>query len=198
MKSIKTLIVSYAGTLLLSAVLLASLTLNVYQALILKGAFLERTPAVRVGANFPVLWPLSDPDGKPVTLNLALDTRSTVLYILSPACGWCKRNEANIKALAEQVGSKYRFIGLSISGQNFREYVLNGHAPFSTFLVNSSEEIKKLELGSTPQTLIVSSSGRVEEAWQGAYIEKNRTEIEKYFGVRLPGLQDAVEGISPK
>lgn len=193
MTSLRVVLRGYAGTLLLVLALGASLSFNVYQALELKGAFVEPPPAVRAGTDLPMQLSVADADGKPVALNFADGSRRTVVYILSPLCGWCKRNEANIKAIVAQAGARFRFVGLSIASQNLKEYVAEGHAPFSVYLVNSADEIKTLQLGSTPQTLIVNSSGRVEKAWQGAYIEKNRIEIEKYFGVNLPGLQEVAE-----
>jgi hypothetical protein len=170
MKSIKALAAEYAGTSLLVLALCASLAMNVYQALKLKGAFVESPPAVRAGMRIPIPLAVTDADGKPASLNFAEDSRPTVVYVLSPLCGWCKRNEANIKAIVAQAGSRFRFVGLSIASQNLKEYVADGHAPFPIYLVNSADEIKKLNLGSTPQTLIVDGSGRIKRAWAGAYM----------------------------
>lgn len=181
----------HAGTALLISALCASLGFNVYQALEIREAFVPRAPEVHAGAKLPLSLSVVDTEGKPASLTFADDSRPTVVYVLSPLCGWCKRNEANIKALVAASGAKFRFVGLSIAAQNLKEYVAEGHAPFPVYLVNSADEIKRLNLGSTPQTLIVNSSGRVEKAWAGAYIEKNRTEVEKFFGVNLPGLEVA-------
>ena len=188
---------NYAGTSLLALALCASLSFNVYQALEMRGAFVPSPPEVRVGTKIPTPFAVTDPDGKSVALNFADDSRPTVIYVLSPLCGWCKRNEANIKAVVAQAGSKFRFVGLSIASQNLKEYVAEKHAPFPVYLVNSADEIKKLNLGSTPQTLLVNSSGRVEKAWAGAYVEKNRTQVEKFFGVNLPGLQEVASSAPP-
>ena len=198
MKSIRTFVGKYGGTTLLVFTLCTSLGLNVYQALEIRGAFVPRAPEVRVGAKLPSPFAVTDPDGRSAALNFAEDPRPTVVYVLSPLCGWCARNEANIKALVAQAGPRFRFVGLSIAPQNLREYVIGGHAPFPVYLVNSADVIKKLNLSSTPQTLVVDSSGRVKKAWPGAYIDKNRTEIEKFFGVSLPGLQEVAASIPTK
>jgi hypothetical protein len=42
----------------------------------------------------------------------------------------------------------------------------------------------------TPQTILLSSSGRVERVWQGAFVGRQQLEIEKYFGIRLATTQD--------
>src|SRR5215471_3340557 len=96
---IKSLVTGYAGTSLLVLTLCGSLALNVYQALKLNGVFAPRSPEVRVGTKLPAQFTVTDAEGKPALLNLAEDSRPTVVYVLSPLCGWCKRNEANIKAL---------------------------------------------------------------------------------------------------
>jgi hypothetical protein len=43
-------------------------------------------------------------------------------------------------------------------------------------------------LGSTPQTIIVSLDGKILQNWVGAYTGDRRAEVERFFGVSLPGL----------
>jgi len=189
MSPVKPFLKQNAGTVLLISILFASLALNVYQGLTLAGAFVP-VSGIRAGAKFPISLPVLDAAGQPAVLNFAEDSRPTVVYVLSPLCGWCKRNEANIKALMADAGSRFRFIGLSVEGKNLKEYVADNRAPFPVYLVRSPEQIKSLHLDATPQTVVVGASGTVEKAWQGAYLESNRKEIEKYFDVKLPGLQE--------
>lgn len=180
------------GTVVLVAALSASLGLNVYQGLKLKGAFAPVT-GVRAGTKFPARLPVLDQDGKPAELNFAQDSRSTVLYVLSPLCGWCKRNEANIKALTAQAGTHFRFVGLSIEGTNLKDYVAQNHAPFPVYLIGSQQQVRDLHLDGTPQTVVIDPSGKVEKAWPGAYLASSQKEIEKFFGATLPGLQEVTE-----
>lgn len=43
-------------------------------------------------------------------------------------------------------------------------------------------------LGSTPQTIVVGSDGRVVENWLGAYTGDTLVAIENFFLVEMPGL----------
>lgn len=192
MEKSKSFLSQNLGTLVLVMVLSVSLGLNVYQGLKLKGAFAPAT-GVQAGMRFPQRLPLLDQDGKSAELSFAQDSRPTVLYVLSPLCGWCKRNEANIKALTAQVGSRFRFVGLSIEGKNLKDYVAQNHAPFPVYLVSSQQQIQDFHLDGTPQTVVVDASGKVEKAWPGAYLAKSQKEIQSFFGVTLPGLQETVE-----
>jgi hypothetical protein len=50
--------------------------------------------------------------------------------------------------------------------------------------------VSSLGLGSTPQTIVISSQGKIEKNWIGAYGDDTKKEVEDYFGVVLPGLTD--------
>jgi len=177
------------GTVALLCTLTASLGFNVYQALTLRGFFVRPT-GVRVGTKLPTPLPVADQDGRQVSLNFAEDARPTVLYVLSPLCGWCKRNEDNVKALAADAGSRFRFIGLSVEAKDLKDYIAQGHAPFPVYVVRSQDQIRQLHLDGTPETIVVNSTGRVERSWEGAYQSNNQQEIEKFFQVKLPGLKE--------
>jgi hypothetical protein len=112
----------------------------------------------------------------------------TVLYIFSPTCGWCARNLSNIRALAAARSSSFRFIGLSLSGPKLKDYAANTRLGFPIFEIKSYAAIKGLPLGGTPQTLVVSPTGRVIKNWPGAFMGDQETQVEEYFGVKLPGL----------
>ena len=47
---------------------------------------------------------------------------------------------------------------------------------------------KALKLGATPQTILISTQGRVEEMWLGAYDARTAPKIQAVLGVVLPGL----------
>src|SRR5881409_3609007 len=52
------------------------------------------------------------------------------------------------------------------------------------------KESRRLGLGHTPQTIVVSKEGKVHRNWIGAFIQ-SRSDVEQFFGVRLPGLPQA-------
>jgi thiol-disulfide isomerase/thioredoxin len=189
-----------AGLIFLFVVLASSLSLNV--AL---GRELQRRPpttAARMAGlqADTVMPPISaqDRSGNPVQITFQGD-RPTVLYVLSPLCGWCKRNEPNIQALASAGAGKYRFVGLSTNGdlQQLNELLKANPLPFEVYFMDSVELIEKLDLGVTPQTAIVAADGRIERTWQGAYDESISKEVESLFGVALPGLRPPSRQAAP-
>jgi hypothetical protein len=55
--------------------------------------------------------------------------------------------------------------------------------------INPKDEVRaQYRLGSTLQTIIVSPDGKVLQNWVGAYTGARQAEVEKFFGVSLPGL----------
>jgi hypothetical protein len=148
----------------------------------------EETAKLKVNSTLPVALLLQDVDGKKVSLQFANDPRPTVLYVLSPLCGWCKRNEPNVRTLAAATGSRFRYVGLSIETRDLKKYIAEGHAPFPVYLIPSKDLIRSLGLSGTPETIVVSPTAKVEQLWEGAYLDTNRLQVEKFFGVKLPGL----------
>ncbi len=110
----------------------------------------------------------------------------TVLYIVSPACVWCERNVANVRALAAQSRKEFRFIGIAVKPF---ESGMEQNLGFPMFAGPSDETSRRLSLkGPTPTTIVVSPQGLVQKAWVGAYQAGLQREIETFFNVRLPGL----------
>ena len=129
---------------------------------------------------------------KPAKIQYDNSNQPTVIYAFSPTCVWCDRNLANIKALALARGSSYRFIGLSLTGNGVADYVASHKIDFPVYKNPSPETLKALGLGSTPQTIIVSSEGKVLKNWVGAYGKNIQHEAESYFDIHLPGLTGLV------
>jgi hypothetical protein len=108
------------GTFLLASALAGSLTLNCVQASWLRaaGSAVERpqmaSPGKRlVGLTLPAVDALRM-TGAPVRLDFQLSPMS-VIYLLTPTCGWCRRNYDNVLALARSVPLGGRMIGLAHS-----------------------------------------------------------------------------------
>jgi len=125
-------------------------------------------------------------DGQPVTLNFGEDSRATVLYVFSPQCGWCDRNLANINTLARS--PSYRVVGLSLVDRSLEKYLGTHRLDFPVYADAPARVVSALGLGSTPQTLVISPSGKLLKNWVGAYTASLETEINAYFGVKLPGV----------
>lgn len=177
---------------LLLALLLASLALNVYlgwNMAALKTA--PRTQAVSfapVPGTFVQPFTVSDLDGRQERISFNDVGKPTVIYVMSQGCEWCDRNVHNIKMLSGPQGGAFRFIGLSLTGENLKGYVDSNHFAFPVYMNPTPETVRALGLKSTPQTIVISPEGEVLKNWVGAYGERVRPEIEAFFGVRLPGL----------
>ena len=139
-----------------------------------------------VGRGVPSIH-VTDLEGKQAVISYA-GYPQTVLYVFVPPCRWCARNLANVQALARAGGKTYRIVGLSLSDENLKEYVARSGVEFPVYSHLAPEAIGALGLGSTPQTLVVSPEAKLLRNWTGAYSGDLQAEVERYFGVRLPGL----------
>lgn len=117
---------------------------------------------------------------------------STVLYIFTPPCSWCARNVDNLKTLLEKEGGHFRFIGLSLSEKTLAEYVAKNNLKFPIYSGLSPETLRTYKLGSTPQTIVISPESRVVENWLGAYAGNQKSEVEAFFHVNLPGIRSGL------
>jgi peroxiredoxin len=171
--------------------LAGSLTLNVYQGWKLKGKT-ESPPAPPVtqklsaGMSIPVLNVTSSA-GVPDAISYS-NTKPTVLYVFSPSCDWCQRNNANVNAIATLKNDSYTFVGLSLSDYQLRKYVETEHIPFPVYSGLTGELIEKLGFTETPQLLVISSDGIVLKSWTGAFVKEVAQDVEGYFNIRLPGV----------
>ncbi len=183
------------------AILVASLAANVVLGLRLRGW----TPpqALKQGGvqenSFLPPIPVVEEDGSKSYLRFDSGC-PCILYVLSPTCSWCRRNQRNIETLASAVKSKYRIDGLSVAenrpsldlqslGMNFASQHGEGSKmAFHVHYLDSPDLMKQLGLYATPQTVIVGADGIVKKVWVGAYLEDRRKEIEQFFGIRLPGI----------
>jgi thiol-disulfide isomerase/thioredoxin len=168
--------------------LAASLGLNVYLGFkIRRGPVAENTAKLLPGTKVDPVNAIGF-DGKPLTISYEGTNKPTVFYVLSPSCIWCRRNQANIEKLAETKGNDFRFIGLSLDEAGLKEYVEEYRLKFPVYAGLTKESVQSLRLGGTPQTIIVSSEGKVLKVWSGAYIESMQPDVEAFFGTSLPGL----------
>ena len=115
---------------------------------------------------------------------------ATVLYIFTPSCVWCARNLDNFKTLLNQKSSQYRVIGLSLSDEGLPEYVANNGLNLPIYFSLSKETKDAYKLSGTPQTIVISPEGKVLQDWAGAYVGDQKTQVEAFFHVSLPGLKE--------
>lgn len=115
------------------------------------------------------------------------DELPTVLYIFSPACGWCLKNADYVNTMHEQTNGRYRFIGISLSSNKLAEYISKLRITYPVYAEPLPDSLKLYNLGVTPQTIVLSPKGEVLKNWIGAYSYlAMKNEIENYMKVKLP------------
>jgi peroxiredoxin len=129
-------------------------------------------------------------DGQQETISYRDNAQSTVLYVFTPPCAWCARNMDNLKTLLDKERGHYRFIGLSLSEQTLPEYIAKNDLTLPVYSGLSPDTLKTYKLGSTPQTIVISPEGKVVQDWSGAYVGDQKSQVEAFFHVSLPGLRE--------
>jgi len=114
----------------------------------------------------------------------------TVLYIFTPPCSWCARNMDNFKTLVEKESGQYRVLGISLTQEGLAEYVAKNDLKLPVYFGLSPDTLKTYKLGSTPQTIVISPEGKVLQDWLGAYVGNQKSQVEAFFHVSLPGLKE--------
>lgn len=182
---------------ILIALLLCSTVINIFQARQMKGLrnvihTLKSESKLREGNAVPQIE-ASDLNGQPVTLRYEAEGPPTILYVFTPACGWCTKNLENIKAVAKQTSGSYRLIGLSLSGDKLGEYASDQKLDFPVYTDLPESVRSAYKLTGTPETIIISPEGRVVKRWTGAYTGPLQDEVERFFNLTLPGIVDSPE-----
>lgn len=128
--------------------------------------------------------------GQQETISYEGAKEPTVLYIFTPPCSWCARNIDNFRTLAEKETGQYRVLGISLSQEGLADYVAKNQLKLPVYSGLSVETLRTYKLGSTPQTIVISTDGKVLQDWVGAYVGQQKKEIEEYFHLSLPGLRE--------
>jgi hypothetical protein len=126
-------------------------------------------------------------DGRIKAVPYGQESKPTLMFVFSPACGWCKINLPNWQAILDQTSGRYRFVAVSISREQTAEYVdRHGLSKASVIVEPEPRDLLAYKLQLTPQTILVDSSGIVKKNWLGAFGSEERQDIENTLGVRLP------------
>jgi peroxiredoxin len=171
-----------------TVLLLVSVGLNVVLGRRLQAFMEPEDRSTPVGMAVPPL-DVRTPDGH--AAEIRFDGRPTILYYFSPNCGWCEGNWTNVQALIASVGQRYRFVGLSTVA-DVSTYMASHHLSFEVYSGLTLEAARQYHLGGTPQTIVVSADGRIQYSWSGAYRSRRQHDVERAFGVVLPGMADVV------
>jgi peroxiredoxin len=174
--------------------LLVSVTLNVLLAHRLRGITHAQETRIaeyqlKVGTTVPAIA-VKRLGGRPEVFSYQGTNKPTVLYVFTPTCMWCARNMDNLKTLIAKESGQYRVIGLSLSQEGLAEYVAKNDLKLPVYSGLSAETKAAYKLSGTPQTIVVSPDGRILQNWIGAYVGDQKSQVEAFFRVNLPGLRE--------
>jgi peroxiredoxin len=147
-------------------------------------------PPLSPGSLVPPLTG-KDVNGAPMTIEYSRAPQGTLVYSFAVNCGWCKKNLNNIKALTAAISPAYRVVGLANGPGALKPYLQQNQISFPVMTDASKVTVSAYKLRGTPQTFLISPTGKVLRVWTGAYGGSLKTEIEGYFKVKLPGLPPA-------
>jgi hypothetical protein len=180
------------GTAILVSMLVISVALNVLLAHRVRqlpgnqnAALAERL--LRVGSVVPPITAKILGGGNE-TISYSPNEHPTIIYVFTPQCIWCQRNLDNLKTLIKERRGEYRFIGISLTDEGVEKYVAEKGLDIPIYSGLSAEARTAYKLGSTPETIAVSPQGQVVQVWGGAYVGEQKSQVEQYFHVTLPGL----------
>ncbi len=170
--------------LMLWAVLVCSISLNVYQSWRI-GALSAKVGPQPLASGI-VLPPLHL-TGKSATKTIVdptSDSRPMLLYVYSPRCGICKHNAPKIRALARRVADRYRLVALTLTDTG-GEVELGVGAPFEAYSAPDAATVAAYALNPTPSTYVIGPSGRLQRHWLGEYTGQTASQVERFFDVSL-------------
>ncbi len=163
----------------------ASVAMNLLLANRLLNAPTSRSVVLRSGT---VVAPFTATSvaGKPTIVDYRAAV-PTILYHFSPTCTWCERNWNNVRALVAETKGRYRVVGVSTTPVT-PEFMRTNQLDFDVVDSVTPDVARRYGLSGTPQTIVVSTNGRVLQSWNGVFSGAQQQEVEAYFRLHLPGL----------
>jgi hypothetical protein len=125
-------------------------------------------------------------DGRPTGFTFPRE-KMVLLYAFSPTCVWSRRNHPYAVSLSKKLGMRADFAAVSLSNDRslLEAYIAEHPCPFPTLIGVSSALKRDLNMGVTPQLLVLSPAGELVKVWSGAFVDKNREEIEAFLHVKI-------------
>lgn len=128
-----------------------------------------------------------DLNGTTYQLNWEKGGPKTLVLVFSPQCGFCHDNMGNWSAILKSIDrSRFRVVAISSASEGVSQYILDYGMQNVMVLV----DLDPLVAGSyqtiiTPQTIVLSDDGRIENAWVGKIVGSQRDSIESVLGIKL-------------
>ena len=131
-----------------------------------------------------------DAEGTKLIIGYGQDNRKTLLLSFIPGCEACEKNMPYWKAIIKDLDKNaYRLVGVSLITETSlikeftSRYELNDLPIIATL---NSDCREAYQLKSTPQTILISADGRVENVWTGIIEGEKRKQVESSLGIKLP------------
>jgi len=130
---------------------------------------------------------IRDVSGRDYRLDYTIPhTKPMVIYVMRPSCSVCRGNAPSINALAREVNAKYDVIGLSLERDGLEDMVARDRIQFPMYTDVPRDIVRAYGLGATPETLVVTTDGKIVRSWIGGYAGALQTAIEQFFSLNLP------------
>lgn len=175
------------------AVLVLSLASNIALAYVIHRDRTPLPPGPKVGEMVGTLTGFDD-SGAKITIPSDSRGRPTVLYVFSQTCIWCERTIPALRALIPEHSAHFRFIAVDLSAPfaPTKPYLSANHLSFEVSFHPDPETRARISVASTPTTLVLDQSDRIEKVFSGALIGGSKETAEKFFvggapwGVKSP------------
>ncbi len=153
---------------------------------------LKTENSIKVGDRVPDLAG-TNVDGFPMTFRYSADNRLAVVYVFSPACGWCIKNRDHLSQLISAKSETFRWVAVSLSETDLEDFVIRSRFEKMPIFAKVNEDLlDAYRIEGTPQTFVVTDRGEVVKKWVGAFTGGVGEEIESFFGVSLAKTSDRI------
>ena len=172
------------------ALLVASVCLNV---VMIRREYTRNRPAPlhpSVGDVLPSLSLATVQGQRRVVGFGGVGARPKLVYAFSPECAWCERNLQGINQLADGLRSHYDVIAVAVRAKDIRKYAERKQLRMDIYHQPADETVRAYGFGTTPQTLIVDSAGRIVSHWRGAFGRGAASEIRRRYGINVEPVPD--------
>lgn len=121
-------------------------------------------------------------DGDSTDITYKGRIKKFLFFIFSTACPHCERNLTYWNLIAQNNASTCDIMGISVQSniENTKIYILERDVKFYV-VVADTNFMKKYKVSGVPLTMLVSSSGAIDNIWVGELDSVKMTEIDKYF-----------------
>jgi peroxiredoxin len=146
-----------------------------------------RSKALENGKTLPPLDGM-DLDGRDFVLDYGADRRRALLFIFTPGCEACEQNVDHWKSILKKAdGEAFRFIAIStVLDSSITKEFIRRHDLLDLPVIAVTDRASREEynLSMTPQTILVSSEGRIERVWPGSLEEGKQADLEQYLDLK--------------